>query len=137
MKKIAAVRGHAEPRRRWSLFSNHGVVLVFVARRPESTVREMAGELGIRERHVVRILRDLVEARMLDVRKVAARNVYRVRGSTRLRHPTMTSSRVRDLVDLLAPKRESPSRTTAGRNGAGAMPSGARPSSTRRKAAVS
>jgi hypothetical protein len=90
--------------RRWSLLSNHGVVLLFLAAQPGSTVRAISDDLGITERHVVRIVRDLVDAGMLDVRKVGARNAYRVRAAAPLRHPVFTRARVRDLVDLLVPR---------------------------------
>jgi transcription initiation factor IIE alpha subunit len=100
LNRDATARSDRRTRRRWSLFSNHGIVLIFIARRPESTVREIADESHLTERHVVRILRDLGEARMIDVRKVGVRNTYRIRGSTHLRHHIMTSSSVQDLVDL-------------------------------------
>jgi transcription initiation factor IIE alpha subunit len=100
LNRAVEARTDGGTRKRWSLFSNHGVVLIFIARRPESTVREIADESRLTERHVVRILRDLVEARMIDVRKVGVRNTYRIRGSTPLRHHIMTSSSVQDLVDL-------------------------------------
>jgi DNA-binding transcriptional ArsR family regulator len=101
MVRPSSTRQNASSGRRWSLLSSHGVVLLSLARRSASTVREISDELQMTERHVVRILRDLADAHMIDVHKMGSRNTYRIRGKTHLRHPTVADARVEDLLELL------------------------------------
>lgn len=44
---------------RWTFITNHGAVLAFVAEHGRITAREMALQLGITERSVLRIISDL------------------------------------------------------------------------------
>ena len=45
--------------RKWTFFTNHGHVLVYLARHPDARVREIAAEIGITERATQAILADL------------------------------------------------------------------------------
>ena len=58
--------------RGWTFLTNHGHVLVCVARDPDSTIREIANQVGITERAVQKIVSDL-EADQAIARFPAAR----------------------------------------------------------------
>ena len=73
--------------RTWTYLSNHGHVIVYLSGDPGATMREVAEGVGITERAVQQIVRDLVDAGYLEKRKVGRRNSYRIRGSARFRHP--------------------------------------------------
>ncbi len=63
-----------------SLFTNHGAVLLALARRPDLRIRDIALEVGITERAAQGILTDLAAAGYLERSKVGRRNHYVVRG---------------------------------------------------------
>ncbi len=81
--------GVAERRRIWTVFSNHGMVLFYVAANPSATLRAISDALGITERQVARIVKDLAEVAMISVERRGARNVYTVNPEAHLRHPTL------------------------------------------------
>ncbi len=75
--------------REWTIFSHHGHVLFYVAANPDATIRAISDALGITERHVARILRNLEVAGMVQVARQGRRNSYTVNPEARLRHPTL------------------------------------------------
>ncbi len=85
-------------RPRWTLLTNHGTALLFIAERPESTVREVAEWVGVSERSAARILADLRSAGYLRATRRGRRNSYRVDLSRRLRHPRASDRSLRDLL---------------------------------------
>ena len=53
----------------WTLFSNHGLVLFCLARDPEARLRDVATDVGITERAVQKIVRDLQDGGMISITK--------------------------------------------------------------------
>lgn len=82
----------------WTFLSNHGHVLVCLARDPGVRVRDMAARVGISERAVLRILGELVAADYVRRARQGRRNRYAVRSDRPLRHPVEAHRRVGDLV---------------------------------------
>jgi DNA-binding transcriptional ArsR family regulator len=68
----------------WSLLSNHGKVLVCVARDPDVRVSEIAERVGIKERAVQRILSELRAHGLVESTREGRRNRYRVNRSRRM-----------------------------------------------------
>ena len=62
----------------WGLLSNHGKVLVCIARDPEIRVSDIAATVGIRERAVQRILADLRSDGVVSATREGRRNRYRL-----------------------------------------------------------
>lgn len=95
-------RGHTAEvdRPSWTLLSNHGHVLVCLALDPQVRIRDMATQVGITERGVQLIIRDLVEAGFVEASRVGRRNSYTVSPEHRLRHPVEAHVRVGDFLDL-------------------------------------
>ena len=62
----------------WHLLSNHGKVLVCVARDPEIRVSDIAEQVGIKERAVQRILRELRDEGLVSATREGRRNRYRI-----------------------------------------------------------
>lgn len=71
----------------WTLLSNHGHVMVFLARNPEARLRDLAAEVGITERAAQRIVNELVEDGYLLKERVGRRNHYRLNRRAPMRHP--------------------------------------------------
>jgi DNA-binding MarR family transcriptional regulator len=88
-----------EAARQWTFLSNHGHVLVCIARDPDIRLSDLAHLVGIRERAAHRIVNDLVEAGYVKREKRGRRNHYVVRRNRHLRHPI---ERVHLIGELLA-----------------------------------
>jgi len=95
----------------WTLFSNHGHVLVCLARDPDARLRDVALNVGITERAVQKIVRDLQDGGMVSVTKVGRRNCYRIHKKASLRHDLEAHCTVRDLAGIIKKKPE-PAQTT-------------------------
>lgn len=86
----------------WTFLSNHGHVLVALARDPRARLREVAEEVGITERTVQQIVGDLVDNGYLRKTKVGRRNQYVVQGKTHLRHDLESQVSLSEFLGLLA-----------------------------------
>jgi len=85
----------------WTLFSNHGHVLVCLARDPESRLRDVAAEVGITERAVQKIVRDLQDGNMVSITKNGRRNRYQIHTRQSLRHDLEAHCTLGDLIDFV------------------------------------
>lgn len=85
----------------WNIFSNHGHVLLYLAREPDARLRDVAANVGITERAVQKIVRDMQDAGVLEVIKQGRRNAYRIDHSAALRHDLEAHCTVGRLIDLL------------------------------------
>lgn len=85
----------------WTFFSNHGHVLVCLALNHEARLRDVAQDVGITERAVQKIVRDLQDAGMITVRKQGRRNRYRINRRKSLRHSLESQVTVGKLLTLV------------------------------------
>jgi hypothetical protein len=85
----------------WSFLTNHGLVLAYIGRHPDSTGLEIARAVGITERAVRSIVADLRVAGFLEPEKVGRRNRYRVNANEPVRHVGGHAVSVGELLDLL------------------------------------
>jgi hypothetical protein len=86
----------------WTFFSNYGHVLVSLARNNEARLRDVALEVGITERAVQKIVRDMQDAGFLTVSKQGRRNRYRLNKRKSLRHGLESHCTVGKLLALVA-----------------------------------
>jgi len=87
----------------WRLVSNHGMVLLAVAHRPDARMREVAAVAGLTERACRRIVNDLCQEGYVQRKRVGRRNSYRVNGLMPMRHPALRHHEVTALLSLLGP----------------------------------
>ena len=92
---------HATPTDSWTFLTNHAHVLVLLSRNPDRRLREVAVEVGITERAVQLIVRDLSRAGFLDIEKSGRNNIYTVKPERPLRHPIEAHRSVADLLRIL------------------------------------
>jgi predicted transcriptional regulator len=85
----------------WTLFSNHGHVLVCLARNSEARLRDVAMDVGITERAVQKIVRDLQDGGMVTVTKNGRRNNYRIHGKKTLRHDLESACTLKDMIKFV------------------------------------
>jgi DNA-binding IclR family transcriptional regulator len=76
-------------------------MLVEVARTPDATVRDLAERAGLTERQAHRILGDLVEGGYVERERIGRRNRYHVDESAPMRHPSLATHRIGELLDAL------------------------------------
>lgn len=89
--------------RQWTMITPHGLVLVYLFRNPDSTLRKLAEVVGVTERHVARIVKDLVMAGAVTKHKKGLRNSYTLNLETTVKHPVLTRTTLRELVHAIAP----------------------------------
>lgn len=88
----------SEARRPWTFLSNHGHVLVALAREPTMTMRDIAQRVGITERAVQIIVRDLARAGYVTIERIGRRNHYSVATQLPLRHPLEQNTTIGDFL---------------------------------------
>lgn len=85
----------------WSFLTNHGLVLTYIGRYPDSTGLEIAQAVGITERAARKIVAELLSESYIERDKVGRRNRYRLNAHLPLRHPGERTATVGELLDLL------------------------------------
>jgi hypothetical protein len=85
----------------WLVLTNHGNVLLCVARDPTIRISELADRVGIGERAAQKIVGDLVRDGYLLRVKEGRRNRYEVNRSAQLRHPLFADLEIGPLLDVL------------------------------------
>ena len=85
----------------WTFFSNYGHVLVCLAGNREARLRDVAEQVGITERAVQKIVRDLQDAGFLTVSKQGRCNRYRINRRKSLRHDLESHCTVGKLLALI------------------------------------
>jgi predicted transcriptional regulator len=85
----------------WTYLSNHGHVLVCLARDPDVRMRDVADAVGITERAVQQIVHDLVSENYVEKEKLGRRNRYRVVRSAHFRHALEADVSLGSFVDLV------------------------------------
>lgn len=86
----------------WTFFSNHGHVLIYLARKPDVPLREVAAAVGITERAVQRIVADLDEAGYLVRERDGRRNVYTLNTDQKLRHDLEKDHSIGEIIAVLS-----------------------------------
>ncbi|WP_040338839.1 helix-turn-helix transcriptional regulator [Candidatus Blastococcus massiliensis] len=85
----------------WTFLTNHGHVLLAVARAPDARVAEIAAEVGVSTRAALSILRDLEEAGYLTRTRVGRRTHCEIRPHQHFRHPSTAQHEIDGLLALL------------------------------------
>jgi predicted transcriptional regulator len=86
---------------RWTFLTNHGQVLLCIARDREVRIRDIAAAVGITERAAQRIVADLVEGGYVERTRVGRRNEYTLHTDRPLRHPLSQDHDVGEILDVL------------------------------------
>jgi DNA-binding IclR family transcriptional regulator len=87
---------------KWGFLTNHALVLLHVAEHPNSTLREIAAEVGITERAALSILRALEEEGIVSRTRQGRRNRYRVDFRAVMAAQAHTTYTIERLVNQIA-----------------------------------
>jgi hypothetical protein len=86
----------------WTFLTNHGRVLLCIARDPGVRLRDIAASLGVTERSAFGIVNDLTEAGYIVKQRDGRRNRYEVQAHLPLREPTGREHTIGEMLALLA-----------------------------------
>jgi DNA-binding MarR family transcriptional regulator len=93
-------------KRKWTFFSNHGIVLAYIAKSPQSTAQEIAQETLLSIRGVQQIINDLEIGGYIGKHKNGRRNQYTVHQQSRLRHRLMSDHNIGEVLQSIGCKPE-------------------------------
>ena len=102
MASTATADGSTGSSRNWTFLTNHGHVLLAIARDPTARLRDVAAEVGVTERAAQAIVADLEAGGYLHRTRVGRRNEYTLNPAGRFRHPAEAYRQVGDLLALFA-----------------------------------
>ena len=88
--------------KKWTFFTNHSHVLFYLYFHPELPMKDISINVGITERAVHRIIKELEAVGVLEIKKNGRRNSYRVNRDIALRHPIESHRNVGELLDFIA-----------------------------------
>lgn len=85
----------------WTFLTNHGHVLIILSRNPGIRISELSDEVGISERQVSNILRDLYDSGYVTKQREGRRNRYEISNDAPLRHHSNQDHTVSELIKIL------------------------------------
>ena len=85
----------------WTFITNHGAVLALIGQYGQITAREIANELGITERSVLRIIKDLETEGYIQIERQGRVNRYEVNIEAPLRRQEKRDVLVGELLKVL------------------------------------
>ncbi len=88
--------------RQWTFLTSHGIVFVQKALHPDNTIRELAQAVGLTERTVHSILKDLELGGYLVKERMGRRVSYWVNLEAPLLSPSLPHIQVKDLLSALS-----------------------------------
>ena len=89
----------------WTFLTNHGHVLIILSRNPGIRISELADEIGISERQVSNILKDLHDSGYVTKQRQGRRNSYEISPDAPLRHHSNQDHTVKELIEILGEKK--------------------------------
>ncbi|HEY97896.1 MAG TPA: winged helix-turn-helix transcriptional regulator [Dehalococcoidia bacterium] len=91
--------------KKWNFITNHGLILQYISRNPQCTMREIAEVLNVAERSIQRVLEDLEAEGYITWKRTGKGNIYEINYNQGLKHDLTKDTLVRDLLALLSSNR--------------------------------
>jgi len=85
----------------WKFITNYALVLVYLAKHPRITARELATSIGVTERAVRKIIADLEAESYISKEKEGRRVKYFINSKLPLRHQTQQDKSIGKLLEVL------------------------------------
>ena len=92
--------------KKWTFITNQGLVLMYISNNPQCTMRDMAIAIGVTERSIQRILKDLEAEGYVSWQATGKGNIYEINHTRGLKHDLTKDSLVGELLDLLSRTKE-------------------------------
>jgi DNA-binding Lrp family transcriptional regulator len=87
----------------WTVFSNHGHVLLYLHAHADATLREVASAVGVTERTATKIISELAAGGYISRERIGRRVRYTVHRHLPLRHPQLAGYELGDVLIGLTP----------------------------------
>ncbi|MDC0535185.1 winged helix-turn-helix transcriptional regulator [Francisellaceae bacterium] len=87
---------------KWTFLTNHAHILFLIHKKQSITIRQMAIQIGITERAVLRIIGELANDNYLSVKKEGRRNTYTINLEKQLRHNLEHHCSIEKLLNALS-----------------------------------
>jgi DNA-binding IclR family transcriptional regulator len=91
----------------WDFLSDHALVLLAIADRPDLRARDIAAEVGLPPEVAERLIADLMVEGYVVCRRIGRRTVYSIHGEAHLNHGTWARRQLSALLELLSPRPDS------------------------------
>lgn len=101
MASVKAAAAKTDGRGDWFFLSNHGNVLLCIARDPRIRISEISDSVRIGERAAQKIVADLVADGYVVRMKEGRRNRYEINPHARLRHPLFANLEIGPFLEAL------------------------------------
>ncbi|MDF3818358.1 ArsR family transcriptional regulator [Leptospira sp. 96542] len=98
--KTKVIKKVTSAKSQWTFLSNHAHVLICLSRDPDLRLKDVAVLVGITERAVQTIVKDLVQAKILGISKDGRRNSYVINADQKLRHNLEANHSISELLKL-------------------------------------
>ncbi len=85
----------------WTIITNYGLVLAYIAKHPRNTVRQIASAIAVTEWTVHKIINELETEGYIQRQRIGRNNAYIVDPTRTLRHATVGNVLVGDLLRVL------------------------------------
>ena len=86
---------------RWTFLTNHGQLLICIAKEPGLTLREIGDRVGVTERAAHRIVAELEESGYLSRKRNGRRNRYTIKPHLMLPDSVARERQIGDLLKVL------------------------------------
>jgi DNA-binding IscR family transcriptional regulator len=113
-------------KREWTLFSNYGIVLFYIAKHPRSTTQEIAQETLLSVWRVQQIISDLERGGYIGKQRNGRNNQYTVHHELPLRHRLMRDYTVGEVLRSIGYKPENVQESPVGNKDRGQNCKGAK-----------
>jgi predicted ArsR family transcriptional regulator len=87
--------------RPWTFITDHGHILIYLAKHPRATSREIAQEVDISERAVQKVIHDLVEGGYVMRERTGRGNTYQMHPELPMRHRMEREHAVGELLKAM------------------------------------
>jgi len=91
-----------ELKQSWTFFTNHTHVLVYLAMNGSTPLKDVADAIGITERAVQRIVKELEDSGVLTAKKIGRNNHYELHLDVALRHPLEKHCTIGQILSVIA-----------------------------------
>jgi DNA-binding Lrp family transcriptional regulator len=85
----------------WTFFTNHTHVLVYLSIHGSAPLRDVAAAIGITERGVQRIVKELEESGVLSRERIGRNNRYKLHSDVSLRHPLESHCTIGQILSVI------------------------------------
>ena len=87
--------------RPWTFITDHGRIIVYLAKHEQATTREIAMEANISERAVQKVIHNLLIEGYIIRERTGRGNIYRVHPELPMRHPLERDHAVGELLQAM------------------------------------